>query len=131
MATFNLMKTKAFYLFIILFFIFLAGCAARIEKPPEPTLPLVLIDTDDFPLFADDLDQKSLELAIVRSLQYYDRVPEGRVLRFGDNLFTVKEMKESLLKFLEIITSSSSDEIRERRIRDTFDVFKSAGRSGN
>ncbi|MEA1936437.1 MAG: MltA domain-containing protein [Thermodesulfobacteriota bacterium] len=121
------MKTKGFYLLIVLFFLFLFGCAARIEKPIKPAFPLILIKADDFPSFSDDLDQKSLELAIGRSLQYYDRLPEGRTFRFGKSLYMVRELKESLLEFLEIIRSSDADEIRERRIRDTFDVYRSAG----
>jgi len=118
-------------LLFLLFLFFLAGCAARIEKPIKPVGPLVLIDIDDFPSFIDDLDQKTLELAIGRSLQYYDRLPEGRTFHFGKSLYTVRELKESLLKFLEIIRNSSSDEIREKRIRDTFHVYKSVGRGKN
>lgn len=122
------MKTKVFYLFIILFFLFLAGCAVRIEKPPVSVPPLVLIDADDFPPFIDDLDQELLELAVGRSLQYYDKIPEDRTFRFGKNLYTAKELKESLWQFLEIIRDSGSEEIREKRLRETFDVYKSAGR---
>ena len=120
------------FLLLIFIFLFMLGCAAKIERPASiPFFPLVLIDTDDFPSFVDDLDRESLELAIGRSLQYYDKIPEGRTFHFAGNLYTGRELKESLLKFLEIIRSSSSDEIRERRIRNTFDVYKSVGRSEN
>jgi membrane-bound lytic murein transglycosylase A len=123
------MKTKGCYLLIISFFLFMGGCAVKIAKPPELLPPLVLIKADEFLSFADDLDQKPLELAIGRSLQYYDRLPEERVFHFGKSVYTVKELRESLLEFMEIIRSSDPDKIRERRIRDAFDVYKSADRS--
>lgn len=125
------MKTKSFYLLIISFFLFMGGCAVKIAKPPEPLPPLVLIKADEFPSFVDDLDQKPLELAIGRSLQYYDRLPEESVFHFGKSEYTVEELRESLLEFMEIIRSSDPDQIRERRIRDTFDVYKAAGHGEN
>ena len=123
------MKIKGFYLLIISVFFFMGGCAAKIEKPPELLPSLVLIKVDEFPSFADDLDQKPLELAVGRSLQYYDRLPEEKIFRFGESVYTVRELRESLLEFMEIIRSSDPDQTRERRIRDTFDVYKSADRS--
>ena len=118
------MKTKDFYLLVISVFLFMGGCAVKIAKPPELLPPLVLIKADESPSFADDLDQKSLELAIGRSLQYYDRLPEERIFRFGKSVYTVRELKESLLEFMEIIRSSGPDESREKRIRDAFDVYQ-------
>lgn len=125
------MKAKSSYFLIIFVFLLLAGCAVKIAKPPESIPPLVLIKAEDFPSFADDLDQKSLELAIGRSLQYYDRLPEERIFRFGESRYTVRELRESLLAFMEIIRSPGSDQIREQKIRCTFDVYKSADRSEN
>jgi membrane-bound lytic murein transglycosylase A len=111
-------------------FLFLLGCAARVEKPASvPTFPLVLMATDRLPSFADDLDWKSLETAISNSLQYYDRIPDARTFNFGNSIYTARELKESLLSFLGIIRSATSGESREERIRDTFDVYKSAGHS--
>jgi len=113
-------------------FLFLSGCAARVERPASlPSFPLVLTATDRLPSFTDDLDRKSLETAISGSIQYYDRIPDARTFNFGNSTYTAGELKESLLSFLEIIRSAASGEIREKRIRDAFDVYKSADRSEN
>lgn len=105
----------------------LAGCAAKIEKPVSP---LALVDPVECPSFTDDLDKKLLKLAIDRSMEYYERLPETRLYHFGSNDYTVKELKESLREFLEIVGSSDSERSFNEKIRETFDVYKSVGSDG-
>ena len=105
----------------------LAGCAAKIEKPVPP---LVLVTPTECPSFTDDLDKKLLEPAIDKSMEYYQRLPETRLYHFGNNDYTVKELKESLLEFLKIMGSSDSERSINNKIRDTFDVYKSVGSDG-
>jgi membrane-bound lytic murein transglycosylase A len=105
----------------------LAGCAAKIEKPVSP---LVLVAPTECPSFTDDLDKKLLESAIDKSMEYYQRLPETRLYHFGNNDYTVKELKESLLEFLKIMGSSDSERNINNKIRDTFDVYKSVGSNG-
>ena len=64
--------------------------------------PLTLIDEDDVLSLLDDLDLPSLEAAIDRSLQYYERVPAG-TYRFGNRQVSAGELKESLILFREIM----------------------------
>ena len=107
------------YLYNIAFIcllLLLCSCIAPIEKPQ---LPLVSIAPWDYPLFEDDLDKKNLELAALRSLEYFNRLPENRLYRFGDVDYSVAELKESLLAFLEIIRYSDSEE-RGQSIRKEF-----------
>lgn len=125
-------RTVNLTILAVTIFLFLLGCAARMEKPVAiPSFPLVLMATDKLPSFTDDLDWKSLETAISGSLQYYDKIPEARTFNFGNSTYTTRELKESLLSFLGIIRSATSGEIREERIKDAFDVYKSAGRREN
>ena len=117
---------KKFLLYIIAF-LFFTGCVAKVEKPG---VSLVSITAREYPSLVDDLDRETLELAVARSLEYYERLPETRVYRFGDNDYTIKELKESLLEFREIMRTSDSDETVEKRIRDTFDIYKTIGNDG-
>ncbi|MBN2398140.1 MAG: murein transglycosylase A [Deltaproteobacteria bacterium] len=115
-------------LFLLLLF-FVAGCAVM---PPERGVlpPLVPISPRDVPPLIDDLDRASLERAIDRSMEYYDRLPEDRAFRLGDRVCTVGELKASLRDFLEIIRTSDSNEQREAIIRQRFDIYRGSGREG-
>jgi len=117
-------------LFFISILLLLAGCAAKIEKPisrpPAPTAPLELVSEVRLPSFDDDLDQASLELAMERSLQYYDRRATF-LYRYGDKQYTARELKESLLAFRDIIRSPDADELKRKKIGETFDVYRTTG----
>ena len=109
---------------------------ASISKPPtsqdmpKPVSSLVLVPADQLPAFSDDMDMTSLDSAIDRSLQYYDRAA-GNVLRqMGDALITVREQKDALLALREILRSGEPEEVRNQRIRETFDVYQSTGSDG-
>jgi len=106
---------------------FLAGCALT---PPqrEAIAPLVAVSPRALPPLIDDLDRASLERAIGRSMEYYNRLPDERGFRFGDRVYTAGELKESLRDFLEIIRTSDSDRQIAERVRRTFDLYKSTGR---
>lgn len=125
------MTKKIATLFLIPFIIcvFLTACAVKLEKDDEKiTTPLFLLKSSDAPFLSDDLDEKYLELATVRSLKYYERLPATAVFTFERNAYSAGELKESLLEFLEILATSDSDDEIDRRIKDTFDIYKSIGR---
>ncbi len=112
-----------------LFIFFLAGCALIAPERGE-IVPLVPLSPWALPPLVDDLDRASLELAIDRSMEYYNRLPETREFRFGDRVSTAGELKESLRDFLEIVRTSDSDKQMAERIRETFDLYRSTGRDG-
>lgn len=128
------MKFRAYFLISII--CCLAACATLPEKPPGPPIKpvpkpvagLFRLSPDQTPRFIDDLDRESLEMAISRSLQYYDRIRDKRTFRFGTERYTVQEMKESLICFLEILRCADPDHIKEKKIRETFDFYQSSGR---
>lgn len=120
----------------------LAACATAPEKrsaPPlpqvvpapvvKPAPPLIAVPQNEIPSLADDMDRESLEAAVVRSLLYLDRLPDKRTFRFGDRRCTLREMRDSLTTFLEIVRSTDDPASREKKIRETFDFYKSPGRS--
>jgi len=130
----NTRAALSFRFFYLVFMLFLAGCVAPIERvtpvPPPPGPPLVLVPDSTIPSFLDDLNDDLLATAIESSLQYYGKLPTGTGFRIGDRLYTLEEMKDSLRAFLEIIRSPDPAEVRDKKIRATFDLYKSAGRDG-
>lgn len=95
--------------------------------PPKEGPPLAAVTGGDLPVFRDDLDRESLVRALRKSLEYYARLPERTTYRMGDQRFTVRDMKESLQAFLDIVESGDSPAAIERRVREAFDVYKASG----
>ncbi len=117
------MRTKLICLCIF----FLAGCAVIApERGGIP--PLVPVHPSELHTLADDLDLPSLELAVYRSMQYYNRLPETREFLFGERVCTAGELKESLREFLKIIRMPVSNSDRTEIIKRTFDIYKSIGK---
>lgn len=106
------------------------GCEIPPEKPPlevPPAVPsLIRVEPGEDLVFDDDLDAGSLELAVLRSLDYYQRLPDDRLFFFGGIPYTVQELKESLRDFLAIVKTSSTPAERSRKLRNTFDLYRSA-----
>jgi membrane-bound lytic murein transglycosylase A len=120
------------YLVLLLF---MAGCAAKIEKPLEkpvekPKPPLELLSSEEMPSLTDDLHWESIEGAIAKSIRYYEAVMENITYRLGHDRVSAREMKESLLLFQEIIGSDDSDEVKQRKLKDTFNVYRATGSDG-
>lgn len=107
-------------------------------KPPEPAKPvtaagaLVRVDASTLPpLFGKgETDTTALELAVIKSIGYYEKTV-GRKFRFGADIYTADELKQSLLEFLEILQSPAAPAVKEKRIRETFLAYKSTGRGQN
>ena len=113
---------------LLMVFFLVAGCAAGIGKPPEKILPsLVLIPPEKVPRLADDLDGELLETALGRSLEYYERIAGNNMYGIGDGHITGKELKESLLAFRKILSGSDSDEVKRKKILNTFDLYRATG----
>ena len=121
------MKYRQIFCFIVVLFI-ITGCAVKIEKPPEkPVPPLVLIPPEKAPSLVDDLDRASLKTAIERSLQYYEKTTGKGTYGLGNGRVTGQELKDSLLLFREILDSTDSDDVKQKKIRNTFDIYKATG----
>ena len=77
------------------------------------------------------MDLASLETAIEKSLQYYSSAAGKGPRRMDDTLVTVRELQESLIALREILRSGMSPtEVKQVRIRETFDVYQSTGSDG-
>ncbi len=113
--------------------VLIGGCTLFRKAPPTPPVapkevpPLAAVTGSELPEFRDDLDRESLARAVRKSLEYYARIPERTTYRIGDKRITVRHMKESLEAFLEIIESSDSPSTIDRRVRESFAVYKASG----
>ncbi len=113
----------------------MASCAAWMDLPKPPlTAPLLTLDLQvpetemaGIATGIDDLDLSSLETAIERSLQYYEKI-KGPSFRFGNREISIAELKASLLAFREIIRSSDPAQIKLNRILETFEFIPPQGR---
>jgi membrane-bound lytic murein transglycosylase A len=121
---------------LILFIILLTGGCAFFKKPPvvpappppqKEGPPLAVVTGGDLPVFRDDMDRESLARAVRKSLEYYARLSERTTYRMAAERFTVRDMKQSLGAFLEIVETSDSPATIERRVRETFDVYRASG----
>jgi membrane-bound lytic murein transglycosylase A len=91
--------------------------------------PLSLVDSSSID-FTDDLDIDSLDLAIDRSIHYYEGAGRNYVYRLADRLVNAEQMKESLLRFRQIMKDEGSPADKRRQISRNFDVYRAAGQDG-
>jgi membrane-bound lytic murein transglycosylase A len=96
-----------------------------VEIPAVPSPPVVRGGETGQPV--DDLDRQSLLEALEWSLAYYDGLSESSLLHWGEERIPVGDLKETLLAFREILRADESDELKERRIAETFEFIRSAG----
>lgn len=98
---------------------------------PQTVSPLTRVPDDRLPLFTDDMDLESLETAVEKSLQYYKRAGGKGPARMGDTWVSIKDLQDSLVTLREILRSGQTAEVRQKRIRETFDVYQSIGDGKN
>jgi membrane-bound lytic murein transglycosylase A len=97
--------------------------------PKSSFYPVVAADMD----FTDDLDSASLELAIERSINYYENAGRDKVYRVADKVISAQQLKETLTTFRAILRKTDNDADLNRKIATEFNVYRIAGtgNSGN
>ena len=78
-----------------------AGCARlsqRLKPSPKPVLEKV--HPSAYPAFLDDMALDGLEHGVAQSLAFYNRVPQTRKFKFGEDLFDTRHMIQTLEHFL-------------------------------
>jgi membrane-bound lytic murein transglycosylase A len=113
----------------------LIGCVKALPKipsgPPEKSLEhFSLVDASDIN-FTDDLDLYSLELAIERSIRYYETSGKDKIYLIADRLIDAGKLKETLLAFSEVMRQSGKPGDLNERIAADFDVYMVAGADAN
>jgi len=100
---------------------------AIVYKDTGIIYPLFRVEIGEVSFVGDDLAPESLALAVGRSLQYYDRLNPGLQYRIGETYYSVQDLKDSLLLFQAIWLNTVSDEERNLKILESFDIYRSAG----
>ena len=121
------MKHAVNFLLLGLIVLSLACCTRAvplIPAPPAETIAAVPADQVDL---NDDLDFASLELAIDRSVQFYEGPGQNNVYRLADKSFGAKQLKDSLIAFRKIIKNDANIEEKKNQIRQDFDIYRAAG----
>jgi membrane-bound lytic murein transglycosylase A len=85
--------------------------------------PVVAADIN----FTDDLDPASLELAIERSINYYENAGRNKVYRIADRLIGAQQLKETLTAFRTILRKTDNAADLNKKIAMGFNVYRIAG----
>lgn len=124
--------TNLITIFIIAVIAFFLGCGVKSTKKIVYPLPnsfskIKIVAANALPVLSDDLDKDSLVTAIGYSLQYFKRFSDQDTFYWGKHRCTVKDMKETLLSFRNILESNEAQDIKEKRIKEGFEFYKSVG----
>jgi membrane-bound lytic murein transglycosylase A len=103
--------------------LFLASCAARPGLYPVSGSALGGLPGKD------DLAFQLLSGAVDESLRYYGRLPDDRLFRYGDDLYSAREMEASLRLFRATVEQCAPARCEEE-IRRKFRFFESRNESG-
>ena len=124
------MIVRRSFFILILIILALTGCVRSVSRTAAPPIePLSPVSATEFN-FADDLDFDSLDLAIERSLHYYDGPGRSNVYRLAGALITAAQLKESLLAFRQIINDSLNTAEKNKKIKETFALYRAVGYGG-
>ncbi len=113
-----------------------AGLLACVPKPPQvpPPLPraaLERLSREAYPRFVDDGDSGPLTDSIQASLAYLERLPSGRRVRFGNDVYTVAHLVRTLEAFSALMAQRPSSDRLNDVIRQRFRVYRSVGRDAD
>ncbi len=119
-------KALVFFLFPMI----LIGCAKLTKEVEVPEKPLVLLREKDIPSFDNDLDLESLRIAINRSIEYFQRLPEDRLFQYGEDQYSAGHLIRSMETFLYLLDEVGDMEELTDMIRQRFNVYQSVGSDG-
>jgi len=118
------MKLWRNFLLLIIVAVIFSGCMRAVPK--SSFYPVVAADID----FTDDLDSASLELAIQRSIDYYENAGLDKVYRVGERVISAGQLKETITAFRAILRKTDNNADLSRKIAAEFDVYRIAGNGG-
>jgi membrane-bound lytic murein transglycosylase A len=108
--------------------IYLSGCAEKkIEIIEKEEHALRLLTQFQYPKFTDDMLFEDLVPAISKSLEYLDKIPEDREIRFGTDGYDAAHLKKSLILFKDFIRENPDRKDLDRFIAENYRVYASIG----
>ena len=119
------MKLWRNFFLLIIITVFFSGCMRAVPK--SSFYPVVAADID----FTDDLDPDSLELAIERSINYYENARRDKVYRVADRVISARQLKETLTAFRAILHKTDNNTDLSKKIAAEFNVYRIGGNGGS
>ena len=119
------MKLWRNFLLLIIVAVIFSGCMRAVPK--SSFYPVAAADMD----FTDDLDPASLELAIERSINYYENAGRDKVYRVADRVISARQLKETLTAFRTILRKTDNTADLSKKIAAEFNVYRIAGNGGS
>ena len=120
-----------FLIGICLFHILLWSCGGKKEYQPPPPKDLTLLQVQDYPAFSDDMDYDGLTKAIDQSLVYFNRLPEGQTLIFGEESYSVVDMRNAMEMFKHFIAAHPSEATLKQYVSEHFRVYSAGSTEAN
>lgn len=102
-----------------------SGCVRAVPKSFFYPVPASNMD------FSDDLDPDSLELAIERSINYYEKTGRDKVYRVADRVISARQLKETLTAFRAILRKTDNNTDLSKKIAAEFNVYRIGGNGGS
>jgi membrane-bound lytic murein transglycosylase A len=122
------MRTIIFYLLCVLLF---PNCAPVLKEEAKKSAEALVPVRFFLPTFQDDSDFSSLEEAIKRNLEYFERIPLDRSFEYGPDTYTVRDMVETQEALLSLVSEDLDPKEFRRRFKKNFNLYKASGRAGN
>jgi membrane-bound lytic murein transglycosylase A len=105
--------------------------AVAVSTPAYSGPPLRLVADDDLPHFEESFKGKaSLIKAAKKALKYLKALPSGKTIRIADREYAPAALIDSAQTLIDIAQSAKTSDELDSRVRETFDVFQSAGTDG-
>ncbi len=112
---------------LVLMIAFINGCFRAVPATfVKSSEAFVLADAEDID-WADDLDKASLEMAIERSLHFYEKAARHQVYHIHGRKTDVRELKETLMAFRDILRKEDHPTDFRKRIAAEFNIYRVAG----
>lgn len=125
------------YLKILSFLVITTGlvcsCGGPRPKPVETIEKgkagesLVRISPSDYPDFKDDLNYAQIKDAAGKTLEYLNKVPATKKFRYGKDSYSALQMRSSIKKFMDFVSTRPSQSAMNDFIRKNCIVYKASG----
>jgi len=107
-----------------------AGCMRATPVPQVRYGEAVRVVSSAAFTFEDDLDGESLQLALDRSLNYYNGAGRDKTYHLGEMTFPASHLRESLLTLRDILRQGVRGAELKKQLTEKFDIYQSAGTDG-
>jgi len=106
-----------------------ASTSSPAPAPPAPALRL--IEEREHPRFEESFKSKAgLIKAARKAIKYLGSLPPGRTLRIADRDYGPAQLIDTAKSIIELAQAAKTADEFDAKVRETFDVFQSAGLDG-